>query len=479
MGALPRLPLQGEQRIISKRLSIFASGYAETVEGFSDHFTLGASPQASRVGQSMLQCEAFCRAFMILPVLIAIGALLRIGYAITTRPGLRAHDYRGHLEYIQYVLTNGTIPPSQDGWEFHQPPLYYYAVSMWTEVTRAFSSVLSLDRAAQSFGTLLSICTLLVFVLLGKELFPEKKERWKSWLFVALLASLPSLIFTAGAVNNDSLHQLIGAAFLLMLVRWWKRAEDGDWTKVSFLLGAGLLTKASTLVLLPPALLTLLARKVPDWRHKAKLAGVTAAVTGLLFGGLIAYRAQEAETERLLKFGNIGISPSLLIENRPAAFLVFRPLAVVNQPFAISGQAGRGREFFWEYFYRTIFFSSWSFPGIVGVCSTVLAVGLLGAVFFLLGALRDVRRRAAANLPMLTTGAFLMASLLAYRFIYQYPANQNFRLIAPLAPVLAYYALRGLDSLPSGLRPWGAAVLWLLAGLCSLSVLLMVFGVAS
>jgi hypothetical protein len=58
-----------------------------------------------------------------------------------------------------------------------------------------------------------------------------------------------------------------------------------------------------------------------------------------------------------------------------------------------------------------------------------------------------------------------MASLIGYRTYKQYVANQDFRFITLLGPIMVFYAIRGVDALPAAMRPFAQALLWGLAGL--------------
>lgn len=401
-----------------------------------------------------------------LPSAVVLGAILRFGYAIVTPPKLRAHDYGGHFEYIKYVMEHGTIPLSQSGWEMHQAPLYYFGAALWGELTAGLQDLARLQRSLQFFDAILTVVTLWLMLLIGKELFRDEREKWKLCLYAAIIAVSPAMIYIASGTNNDALHQITSCMFLLALLKWWKSGTKNDWYGLSFATGVAFITKASSLIFLPVTFICLWFRdKCQKPKAKVDMFATYLIVVALISGWLFVLRASEDNKTRLLKLGNYNVMNASVVPTSIATFLTFRPAEVIREPYVNVFTPGKGREYFWEYFYKTIFYTSWPFRSIVPLASVLSATGLLAALLFLCGVLRDLKRGNPWNIPMMSTGVFLIASLIFYRTYQQYVANQDFRFITLLGPIMVYYAIRGVDALPAGMRHVGKWFLYGFAGL--------------
>jgi hypothetical protein len=49
----------------------------------------------------------------------------------------------GHIDYVQYMFTHWSVPPAQGGWEFYQPPLYYFLSALWMQAGQLLGRPLS------------------------------------------------------------------------------------------------------------------------------------------------------------------------------------------------------------------------------------------------------------------------------------------------------------------------------------------------
>ena len=234
-------------------------------------------------------------------IVLIIAAYLVTGilYAVKTPPW-EAPDEPAHYNYIKYLADNYRFPVLQMGdyphdyleeikekqfppemsieplrYEFHQPPLYYILA---TVVYKLFDGSLLPLRL---LSILLGCCLLWVAYHLVKEIFPG--DEVLALGTTAFVAFVPMHVAMTAAVNNDTLAELMLVGILWMLVRyvkmvgWSKEAHDhlttrpigeraegmGWFVALGVLMGLGLLTKITTLVAIPLALVAVMIREEP------------------------------------------------------------------------------------------------------------------------------------------------------------------------------------------------------------------------
>lgn len=239
--------------------------------------------------------------------IIALYLLLAALFALTTPPWQNP-DEPAHYNYVAFVATEKRLPVLQMGdydeaylqrlkdekfpaalpiapvrYEFHQPPLYYLLAApvYWL----SGGSLLAL----RLFSALIGVGVVWLLSLCFQTVFPDKPGVVLA--ATAFVAFLPMHIAILAAVNNDALAELFIAGALLVLLRWtadegghvaggrWQVASDDASRLTShvsrftfhaipntqypiflgLLLGLGFLTKATAYILLPVALLTIVA----------------------------------------------------------------------------------------------------------------------------------------------------------------------------------------------------------------------------
>ncbi|HZO89678.1 MAG TPA: glycosyltransferase family 39 protein [Chthonomonadaceae bacterium] len=163
-----------------------------------------------------------------------------------------APDEAAHMAYVRAVA-GGQLPTRDKaaqnpiGYEWHQPPLYYWLAARllpWGE------------RAVRGFSVLCGLGGLLLIYRAGRLLFPN--EPVLAILAAGIAALTPTHIAITSTVNNDPLLEVCFSGTLLVLLG----AFLGGFTLwragwLGLLLGAALLTKATGLLLLPVVVLAL------------------------------------------------------------------------------------------------------------------------------------------------------------------------------------------------------------------------------
>lgn len=382
-----------------------------------------------------------------------IGALLRSIYMLSTRIWERSYDWQGHWDYILYVLQHWNIPLTSQGWQYYQPPLFYFmnAVALFP-ATLLTGNEYPLMRLAQAFSLGISIAALGAGIWIGTLLFPEK-ENQKRLLFAAGLAFFPGLVFHASRVSNDTLLLLISFLFFGFLYRWWIRGSERDLLIASVCVACGLLTKSSALPLAALLFLCILIHQPRHWRTSLRNVLLCFAILFALTGWHYTLRFMVEGNQHIV--GNIDRNgPTLYIDTiEKKNFYTFRPIAVLQQPFNNPLNDRRGRRFFWEHLTKSSLAGEWELGDeLYTTMQFLLMLIMLFAVLGTVGLIRTIRHQLHASLPILATGVVLTGSMMV--LVMQKPVGgfQDFRYIPLLAVPVLYCILQGTDVLPIRIR---------------------------
>lgn len=393
-------------------------------------------------------------------LLFLAGVILRIWYAAVVPYTQRGHDTDAHIQYIRYVWEHWSIPPALEGWEYYQAPLYYFIAALRMKASglltgRSFDALL---MGPQQLSVLLSILTLVAAVWIAFQLFPTIGERIERLLFCGIIATLPAIVFFSSRITNDALVQPLSFLALGLLIRWWRTGKDRDWYFLFIVLGLGLLTKNNVVALVPAALGCLLARRGVRWKKKQSLTALGLLVL-LSMDGWLLWRRFFVETDRALTMvvNTRGVNEALRVANDVGNYLFFHPLAALRAPFLNPWVDASGRQFYWDYLFRSSFFGEFSFEKLHVLSAAMVFLGLGMIVLMLWGIATVLRRHAYRALPLLLAALFFLASHLTLRAFLPYAPLQDFRYVTLLAVPGAYFAVRGIRRLSPAFREYAVA----------------------
>jgi tetratricopeptide (TPR) repeat protein len=161
-------------------------------------------------------------------------------------------DAKEHLKYINYIQEHRALPLANEGWEMYQPPLYYLIAAASLSACKLSINDPTSILLLRLIGACLGIAQFVFVFLSLRLLFPVRTA------FVGLLlaAFLPMHLYLAQYVTNEMLAATLATATLYVCLRLLKsdspRASQFAW--VGFTLGAAMLAKATTVLLLPIAI---------------------------------------------------------------------------------------------------------------------------------------------------------------------------------------------------------------------------------
>ncbi|HJT78448.1 MAG TPA: tetratricopeptide repeat protein [Gemmataceae bacterium] len=189
-------------------------------------------------------------------------------------------DATYHLEYVQYVEEHGALPLADEGWEMHQPPLFYGVAAGLLRLAGLSTQDAGALVVLRLLGLAAGLAQLALVAGCMALVFPGQPRRQLAGL--ALAAFLPAQIYTCHYVTNEFLLTLLGTAALYLTLRLLRddRPPLSRYALLGLGLGAALLTKVTALVVVGVVLLVLtgqlVVRRGPH--PAARLRGLAVAV---------------------------------------------------------------------------------------------------------------------------------------------------------------------------------------------------------
>ncbi len=406
------------------------------------------------------------------------GAVLRFLYVLATHYSVRGHDTDAHIEYIRYVAAHLRVPPAAGGWEFHQPPLYYFVTGLYLRWASSIGvSLESILVTIQVLSLLLCIASFVAALWIGTMLFDSRRERARLLLYAAIVATAPASVYTAARISNDALYQWLSFLSFGLLLSWWKRGDTRTWYLLVVTVSLAISTKTSGVVFLPVVFACLFLRDRRSWRSQMTPAALALGIVLLVAGTVPIMRImRDPGAHRLWTMGNESMNGALALDTKARSFLTFNPIAIIDKPENNPWVNGERRQYFWEYFFRSAFFGEFTFaPSLRFLERVIVATGLLALPLAAVGLVSEARHRLHRSLPLLLTCGLLLASVVSYRVRFPYAPDQDFRFVTLLSVPLTFTAVQGAFVLPPAARQAGVLILTSQAGLCALFLVLLLF----
>ncbi len=224
------------------------------------------------------------------PVMVLVLILLSWGALFANNlpqiAPLLGFDRDGHLQYIDYILKNGSLPLADQGWQMYQPPLFYALSAI---VAIPFGNSASGDAAILALRALSAVTGMglvaAVFLCL-RLMFADQPGRQIFGLLIA--GYLPANVCLSHHITNEILSALCLTLTLYFTLRVLRSEAPsrGLLLAVGLFLGLSLLTKFSTLLAIPFIVGVVAWR--PASAHRFSAAGRAAgwvALTALLVCG--------------------------------------------------------------------------------------------------------------------------------------------------------------------------------------------------
>lgn len=405
-------------------------------------------------------------------LLAVVGAVLL--WNAFAYPWERSYDANASALYMQTLRDEHRLPGPDDTPVWHNPPLFFAAAVAIQPVAETLG--LEPQRGVQLLSALSAFATVVLVLLLARELFPRSPGVHVAALAVA--AATPVLLRAGALYHAEALAAALTTAGLYVAIRALARREL-TWRVgllAGLLLGLANLTRTWALAALA-AILTALALEA-FWRRSR-----AAAVAGAALGATAAVLVVPWFAYKAVEHGNpLAYSQPIASQwrehGRPGSFYFDLALGdVFSRPYAphfSNRLLAVVYSDWWGDYWR-----SWEIPDRLHVLPLELpaayerprvvqsVAGLLpsiaGVAGFVALAAVALRRREAALVALLLSGALLALSFVAFLIRYPKLDGDNIKALyvlnaVPVAAVCAGYAYAWLAARSRALRA-GVAVL--------------------
>jgi len=219
-------------------------------------------------------------------LLFVIIIVIRTALFINDLAGLTptsGFDATEHGDYIKFIQQKHALPLPNDGWEMHQPPLYYLVAAAVLDGCGLTAGQPAAVLPVRAVNGILGLVHCWLAWLCLRRLFSDNFPAQTVGLLVA--AFLPPHLYLSMYVTNDPLAGvLVTAAFYFLLRQLQSETDDVRLCAVIGLtLGAAMLAKLSALIAVPffltPLGIRLVVRGDFSPRSWMRSVGVVALVT--------------------------------------------------------------------------------------------------------------------------------------------------------------------------------------------------------
>lgn len=221
------------------------------------------------------------RSKTVLIVILCLHFLLAGVYCYLTPYGIPP-DEGAHLDYVTNLVDKHRLPILAEGspaYEFHQPPLYYVlGVPFYYGI-----------GGVRVLSMILGALSILVIYRAVLTAFGDERLALGAAGFTAFL---PTHVMLSSMVSNDILAELIFGLALLLMV-----GKQNLWNSLALgvVLGLGLLTKTTCILLFPTAILAFTLVQGRSVKHIIAIFGVSFLIGGwwlvrnqMLYGDFLA-----------------------------------------------------------------------------------------------------------------------------------------------------------------------------------------------
>lgn len=220
----------------------------------------------------------------VLVISVTLWAVLFVNNVLTSPERLSpalGFDAPSHIEYMDYIVKNGSLPLASDGWEMYQPPLYYVAAAGVFQVAGLFLPEAGVIVAIRLITFLCGVGQIFLAFWAATILFPRRQRC--QMLATAMAALVPMNLYISHYISNEALSAFLVSLSIVLTLRLLAREKSGaaGYCCLGLVVGLALLTKFTALSVAPILCLLLL------WRLKVDRS-IAPARAICLFGGMIA-----------------------------------------------------------------------------------------------------------------------------------------------------------------------------------------------
>ena len=384
-------------------------------------------------------------------VIVFLAVVIRAVFLMNVPYTNFAYDVDGHVAYVQYIIENHSVPGTDDCWTCYHPPVYYVSAVP----SYLFGEWLGLSGpiGLQVYSLLLSIVTVFLGMLFLRSFLAGKALGIASVLW----AFWPVMILVSPRIGNDQMFYM-----LHMLCMWCgvKYLKDG---RGRFLLVAviatalAMWTKATAVVTLGTLIVFMVLGYWMNLRNR-RLTCSEWVSAGLLLSLIVVIVLQHLLGDSALVGNSSGLAGRLKVGNEAFNYIFFDLKSFVTHPFTSAWNDGSGREYFWNYAFKTSLFGEFEMVrNVMGRnLATIVSCAFLGLIVYAARCFWKTKLQMIHWFLLLQGVAFITA-LMFLRMKHPYSCSNDFRYILPAIICFIPFVAQGITN-------EGASIKWRVLG---------------
>jgi len=380
-------------------------------------------------------------------LLMVLGTLLRVIYLSYTDFDTRTYDVTlssGHLDYIKMIANNYILPNPTQGWEYHQPPLYYIVAALFYKFGTLVTFINELVLLQ-----ILSLIQFSVFLFYSLKILSLSIYNKKILFFVSIIIIFwPSGIIHSIRLGNDVMFYMLFAISSYYTILWRQQKIKLFWALLFASLA--LITKSNGIILFA-VIGSLLLLELYSHREYKKFfidfrnIMIFFIIAFLInFADNIYYALQDNSKDWLVSNVINTINSKLFVNNNLENYIYFDFKTYFVEPYIDTWNDKYGRQYFWNFLFKSSLFAEFFFDNNFQITVASL-IGFLsfGIFAYIIMGILLIKKVTSENYAIyLLILFFSIFALLVYRIKIPVSCNTDFRYILPvLIPMSYFYAL--------------------------------------
>ena len=384
-------------------------------------------------------------------VIIFLAVVIRAVFLMNIPYTNFSYDVDGHVAYVQYLVENHSVPGVDDCWTCYHPPVYYvsavpsYLFGEWLGVSGT--------TGLQVYSLLLSIVTVFLGMLFLRSFLSGKALGIASVLW----AFWPVMILVSPRIGNDQLFYMLHMLCMWGGVNYLKEGR-GKYLLVAVIATAfAMWTKATAVVTLGTLFVFVILGYWVNLRRR-RLTCSEWVSAGLLLLLVVAIVLQHLLGDSTLVGNSSGLAGRLKVGNEAFNYIFFDLKSFVVHPFTSAWNDDLGREYFWNYAFKTSLFGEFEMVrNVVGRnLATIMSCTFLGLIVYAARSFWKTKLR-MIHWFLLLQGAAFIAALMFLRMKHPYSCSNDFRYILPAIICFIPFVAQGITN-------EGASIKWRVLG---------------
>ena len=408
-------------------------------------------------------------------IFYSIGLIISISYFFETPFFIRGHDVSGHIDYIRYIVTNHKLPESEAGSEFYHPPLYYIIAAIYYNYIRIIGlPIYYAYHALQLLSLLFFQGFILTSIKIFKLLLIDDNNSAhsesdgigiKKTVFILLSAMVifwPSGIIHSVRIGNDCLMYFLFSLSVFYLIKWYKIDANKFLYLSSFYAALAIITKTNALLVAGLVILSIFIKYIfTDKKNKYNIAFLKKSgivfiilISGILIAigpSLQKYFFSNDKNHILVKNSH-GLPKELEVGNEIKNFINFDTYTFAYKPYTNAYDDNLGRQYFWNYLFKTSLFGEFSFNRITNnntlkeepnfTLAKIVSFSFLFLLIIVVIGLGYAIIHRKENFVMILLFFLLLAGALLFKQSIPKSCSNDFRYIFPfIIPFIYFFGL--------------------------------------